>query len=249
MCHSDDSRPPSAPGAGTAAETGPTTLHAGDGNTLLAFEARAGQPTGTGIVVLPDVRGLHAFYQQLAVRFAEVGVDAVAIDYFGRTAGDDDRTEAFEFWPHVEKTTPAGVQADVQAAVDRLRERGATKVFTVGFCFGGGYSWRQSADTVGLAGCIGFYGRPATALEVVQDMTAPLLMLVAGADQHITVESVREVADRATVEADLLVFEGAPHSFFDRSADEHADAAAQAWTAIRRFLEDQSSRAVPGTST
>ena len=240
MCHSDDSRPPSAAGAGSAGQTGPLTLHAPDGNTVMAFEARAGEPTGAGIVVLPDVRGLHEFYRQLAVRFAEVGVDAVAIDYFGRTADTDDRTEAFEFMPHVEQTTPQGVQADVQAAVDRLREQGATAIFTVGFCFGGGYSWRQSADTAGLAGCVGFYGRPATALEVVDELKAPLLMLVAGADAHIPVESVREVADRASVETDLVVFDGAPHSFFDRTAGEHAAAADEAWTRIRRFVREHS---------
>ncbi len=240
MCHSDDSRPPSAVGAGTAGKSGPLTLQAKDGNTLLAFEARAGEPTGAGIVILPDVRGLHEFYRQLAVRFAEVGIDAVAIDYFGRTVETDDRSEAFEFRPHVDMTTPRGVQADVQAAVEQLRRQGASAVFTVGFCFGGGYSWRQSADTDGLAGCIGCYGRPASALEVVEDFKAPLLMLVAGADANIPVESVRELADRATVETDFVVFDGAPHSFFDRTADEHAAAADEAWTRLRRFVQKHS---------
>ena len=62
------------------------------------------------------------------------------------------------------------------AAVAYLRspEGGScTRVFTMGFCFGGGYSWRQSADTSGLAGCIGFYGRPAAAAEVVGDGCRP----------------------------------------------------------------------------
>lgn len=237
MCHSDDSRPPAAPGAGSAGKNGPITLTAADGNVLTAYEARATEPTGAGIVVLPDVRGLHTFYEQLAVRFSEVGVDAVAIDYFGRTAQTDDRTEAFEFWPHVEQTTPVGVQQDVQAAVDRLQAQGVEKVFTVGFCFGGGYSWRQSADTAGLAGCIGFYGRPAAALEVVDQLQAPLLLLVAGADANIPVESTREIADRATVETEFVVFDGAPHSFFDRTAAEHAEAADEAWTRIRSFIQ------------
>ena len=236
MRHSDDSRPPSASGAGSAAATGDLTLTSADGTSVLAFEARAGEPTGAGIVVLPDVRGLHQFYKDLAVRFAEVGVDAVAIDYFGRTATTPDRTDAFEFMPHVQKTTPEGVAADVAAAVAQLRSDGATRVFTVGFCFGGGYSWRQSADTPGLAGCIGFYGRPQPALEVAERMQAPLLMLVAGADTHIPVEDTRAVKNAASVEADFVVFEGAPHSFFDRTAVEHADAAEQAWARIRRFV-------------
>jgi len=236
MRHSDDSRPPSASGAGSAAATRDLTLTSDDGTSVPAFEARAAESTGAGIVVLPDVRGLHQFYKDLAVRFAEVGVDAVAIDYFGRTAKTPDRTDAFEFRPHVQQTTPEGVAADVAAAVAQLRSDGATKVFTVGFCFGGGYSWRQSADTPGLAGCIGFYGRRQPALEVADRMQAPLLMLVAGVDAHIPVEDTRAVKEAASVEADFVVFEGAPHSFFDRTAVEHAAAAEQAWTHIRRFV-------------
>ena len=236
MCHSDESRPPSASTAVPVASSSALELTAADGNRVLAFEARPATPNGAGIVVMPDVRGLHEFYKALAVRFAEVGVEAVAIDYFGRTAPDDDRTEAFEFMPHVEKTTPEGVAADVAAGVAQVTARGAGKVFTVGFCFGGGYSWRQSADTPGLAGCIGFYGRPASGLEVADRMTTPLLMLVAGADAHIPVEDVRAVADAAVVEAEFVVFDGAPHSFFDRSFAEHAAAADEAWTRIQSFM-------------
>ena len=54
---------------------------------MAAYAARAAQPGGPGIVVLPDVRGLHPFFEELALRFAEAGVQAVAIDYFSRTAG------------------------------------------------------------------------------------------------------------------------------------------------------------------
>ena len=43
-------------------------------------------PTGAGMIVIPDVRGLHQYYKELALRFAEAGVDAIAIDFFARTA-------------------------------------------------------------------------------------------------------------------------------------------------------------------
>ena len=50
------------------------------------------------IVILPDVRGLHPYYEELALRFAEAGIDALAIDYFGRTAGiDTPRDDTFEY--------------------------------------------------------------------------------------------------------------------------------------------------------
>src|SRR5262245_53529902 len=94
MCHSDDSVPPLPPRAGTVADQGDLRLTAADGNRLMAYAARAGDPTGAGVVVMPDVRGLHRFYRTLAGLFAETGRDAVAIDYFGRTAGDGSREES-----------------------------------------------------------------------------------------------------------------------------------------------------------
>ncbi|MCW2615095.1 MAG: dienelactone hydrolase [Frankiales bacterium] len=238
MCHSDASRPPAAPDAVPAASDGPLELAAADGTRVLAHEARPTAPSGVGIVVLPDVRGLHEYYRQLAVRFAETGAEAVAVDWFGRTAEGDDRSEDFAFTPHVQQMTPDGVAADVAAGVAQLRERGATRIFTVGFCLGGGYSWRQSADTPGLTGCIGFYGRVSLAEDAVEGMTAPLLMLVAGADAHLPVSDAEALARSAgaRVPVELVVLDGAPHSFFDRSFAEHEDACARAWSQILRFV-------------
>jgi carboxymethylenebutenolidase len=241
MCHDDSSVAPSAPDAGAAATHADLRLVAADGNEFAGYAARAAAPTGAGIVVLPDVRGLHRFYRDLAVRFAEIGLDAVAIDYFGRTAGIGDRSEGFEYMPHVQQTTPDGVAADVAAAVAYLRSPeggGVSRVFTVGFCFGGGYSWRQSADQPDLAGAIGFYGRPERAMDVVDRMRAPLLMLVAGADANIPVADVEALA-KAAPAADLHVYEGAPHSFFDRTFAEHAEACDDAWRRIQRFVAER----------
>jgi carboxymethylenebutenolidase len=236
MCFADGSLAPAAPGAGQAGASRALTLTASDGNVLRAFETRAASASPIGVVVLPDVRGLHAYYSDLTVRLAELGWESVAIDYFGRTAQTDDRSDAFEFMPHVQQATPEGVAADVQAGVEHLRSLGVEKVFTVGFCFGGAYSWRQSADTAGLAGCIGFYGRAAISLPVIDSMTAPLLMLVAGADANIPVEDPKQIADQARVEADFVVFEGMPHSFFDRTAPEHAAECDNAWRHITAFV-------------
>src|SRR3989442_9762362 len=144
MCYPDGAGPPLPPVMGGAGDQGDLVLTAADGNHLLAYAARAEQPTGAGMVVLPDVRGLHEFYKELAQRFAEAGVDSVAIDYFGRTAGIGDRSDSFEYMPHVQQTTPEGVASDTAAAIAYLKSKdgGAVKsVFTVGFCFRGSNSW------------------------------------------------------------------------------------------------------------
>ena len=236
MCFADGSLAPPAPGAGTAGDNRALTLTSADGTVLMAHECRAASPSSVGVVVLPDVRGLHAYYRDLTVRLAELGWEAVAIDYFARTAPDDNRADDFDFWPHVKQTEAATIALDVQAGVDHLRELGVERVFTMGFCFGGAYSWRQSADTPGLAGCVGFYGRPTLVEGAVEKMQAPLLMLHAGADANIPVDDVQQLAADAPVDAELVVFDGCPHSFFDRTAPEHAEACTKAWGHITDFV-------------
>jgi carboxymethylenebutenolidase len=86
MCYSDDARVPLPPISGAASDQGELVLISSDGTKFAGYFARAEKPTGAGMVVLPDVRGLHQFYKELAQRFAEAGIDAVAIDYFGQTA-------------------------------------------------------------------------------------------------------------------------------------------------------------------
>ena len=45
------------------------------------------------MVILPDVRGVHAYYEALAQRFAEARFGAIVVDYYGRTAGVGDRDD------------------------------------------------------------------------------------------------------------------------------------------------------------
>jgi carboxymethylenebutenolidase len=232
---------------GGAGDQGDLVLTAADGNRFLAYAARAGQPTGAGMVILPDVRGLHHFYKELAQRFAEAGVDAVAIDYFGRSAGLGDRSEAFDYKPHLEKITASGIDADVAAGIAYLRtaKGGAVRsVFTVGFCFGGANSWQQSASQPGLAGAVGFYGRPARVRALIPQMKAPLLLLVAGADAatpQAEFHAFDQELTQAGVPHRMVVFEGAPHSFFDRTFAQHQEASASAWREMLDFIQSHES--------
>jgi carboxymethylenebutenolidase len=242
MCYSDDARPPLPPIGGAAADQGDLTLTSADGTKFMAYFARASEPTGAGMVVMPDVRGLHHFYKELAQRFAEASIDAVAIDYFGRTAGMGDRGEAFDYKPHVEQTTQEGIAMEVAAAMAYLKTKdgGAVKsVFTVGFCFGGSSSWNQSALNPGASGCVGFYGRPERSIPHMAEMKAPLLMLIAGAD--FTPQEAFHDFDRQLTEAkvphDMHIYEGAPHSFFDRTFEQWKDACDDAWRRILAFVK------------
>jgi carboxymethylenebutenolidase len=241
MCFDTDSLPPIPPISGAAVSHDDLVLQAADGNRFAAFAAAPDEAGSTGIVVLPDVRGLYRFYEELALRFAERGHAAVAFDYFGRTAGVEKRGDDFEYMEHVRQTTPESVQTDVAACAAHLREHGATAIFTVGFCFGGRNSWLATAAGHGLAGAVGFYGRPP--LDDAPRMTGPLLALQAGDDANITAEdnaAFDAALSEAEVRHELVEYEGAPHSFFDRKYEEFADASADAWRRTLAFIGDNS---------
>ena len=249
MCFELDSLPPiPVLSGGAPVRSEDLTLRAADGNEFAAFAAIPDEPGDAGVVLLPDVRGLYHFYEELSLRFAERGCETVAIDYFGRTAGTSKRDDEFPYMDHVAQTTPEGVQADVAAGVAYLRDRGVRSVFTVGFCMGGRMSFLAATLGLGLAGVIGFYGTlvgqwrndapaPVDRTDAVQ---SPVLGLFGGADQAIAPEAI-ETFDAglttAGVEHRLVTYPGAPHSFFDRKASEFADASAASWGETLAFIE------------
>jgi carboxymethylenebutenolidase len=251
VCHEQTARPPLPPiagGAGVGTTDG--VLEAADGNRFAAFTALTDAPGAAAMVVLPDVRGLHPFYRALAVRLAEAGIHATVLDYFGRTAGTAPRGDHFDFMSHVKQTAPDTIAVDVAAAVAHVRTKeggSARSVFTMGFCFGGRKSFNQAVEGHGLAGVIGFYGRVAPAdgadtdapLMVASGYRSPVLGMFGGADAGIPADTVRDFGralDDAGVGNELVTYDGAPHSFFDRTFDQHREACDDAWRRVLAFV-------------
>jgi len=240
MCHDDESRPPSPPTVGEVAEHGPLTLTGGDGNAFAAYAASPAAPLGRNVVILPDVRGLHPYYEQLAIRFAEAGFHAVAFDYFGRTQGVSRRGDDFDWQAEIGTLTPAGVASDVDAVAQHLAATSPGPTFTLGFCFGGSQSWRLAASDLDLAGVMGFYGRPSMLADVEDGLAKPMLLLVGGADQATPVADFEAFDARLSAQGtphEMHVYDGAPHSFFDRAFAQWRDACDDAWLRILEFTE------------
>jgi carboxymethylenebutenolidase len=230
-------------------------LTAADRNRFAAFRVRAAEPAGSGILILPDVRGLHPYYEELALRFAEHGIDALAIDWFGRTAGPEPRGEDFDYAPHPALTTWAGNRADIITGVEELRSpedgRPAPRsVFTIGFCMGGRMSFLAGTLGLDLAGVVGMYGTlvgpwrndsPAP-VDVADRIGAPVLGLFGGADGAIPADHVAAFEDRlmvAGIDHRIVTYPGAPHSFFDRKMPDFAAASAAAWDEVLTFIRER----------
>lgn len=251
MCFDPHDRPPIPPMAGGATSHRPFELTSTDGTPVRAFEARAGSAAaGAAILILPDARGLHAYYEELALRFAEAGVDALAIDYFARTAGTGTRPDDFAYMEHLQQTRWEHLSADISAGAGHLDAAAPGRsLFSIGFCYGGRLSfltatWKQPR----FAGSIGFYGVPVgphrfgdspAPADVAGDMTGAILGLFGGADPSIPPASIEQFdAALATsgVPHELHAYPGAPHSFFDRKAEEFAPESADAWRRVQSFV-------------
>ncbi|MDQ1709447.1 MAG: carboxymethylenebutenolidase [Frankiaceae bacterium] len=246
MCVSDEARLPidaAGPGAATLADL---TLRAADGTSFAATLARPSEPAGSGVLVLPDNRGLRPFYEQLALRLAEHGHLTVVIDWFGRTDGvGKNRPPDWPAMDHLGQVTREGLEQDIAAGIAELRSAGARSIVAVGFCFGGRQAFFSAQPKFGLAGVVGFYGAPQALRgapgpsDRAGELAAPILGLFGGADTGIPPETVAEfdgALAAAGVPHEFVVYPDAPHSFFDKTQELYADASADAWRRVLDFV-------------
>jgi carboxymethylenebutenolidase len=260
MCHDTDARPP-APPADVLPEpreidsTGNLRLASADGTRIAAYEALpVGEPRAR-VVVLPDVRGLHPYYRALAERLAEAGTARrrdrlLRADRARRAPGRRLRVQA---------ARPAGDSATRDGRRGRRRPApladGTRPVFTLGFCFGAATRGASQLPASAWPARSAFYGRPGLVEEAVARRGPARRRCSCSSRAPTTpspVEDVLAAADRlrsAGAEVTTHVFDGAPHSFFDRSFAEHAKDCDEAWRLLLGFVERHARRVIAGRLT
>ena len=130
--------------------------------------------------------------------------------------------------------------------------RAPVRIFTTGFCFGGRLTFLSGTLGLEMAGVIGFYGWPTGPVTQRHTragrrgfrdrLTGPRhLGRRRPGDRPAAVEEFEAALGAAGVEHRSITYPGAPHSFFDRTAVEHAEASAAAWAEVLAFI-----RAHPG---
>jgi carboxymethylenebutenolidase len=205
-------------------------------------------PSGVGIVVCPDLRGLFPFYERLCDALASEGHSAVAIDYYARTAGTEPRPEDWDPWDgHFQATTADTYRHDVAAAIAHLRDGlGVSRVLTLGFCLGGGVSYNQSYAGHGLAGAVGLYGLATgwqqlpAATDHIAEIECPVLALYGGADDIADATAAAVFDDALTaggIPHETHIYPGAPHSFFDGEFAEYVEECQDVWQRLLVFAE------------
>lgn len=257
MCYDADALPPFYDSPLTAVSTADLLLTAADGAPLAAFRSLPDEAAGPAVLVLPDNRGLSRFYQELTKRLAEQGMPALAIDYFGRTAGPGYRDRPAEFgelpnlMPHLGALTRDGLYADFDAALAHLRSLPGGRqraVISLGFCMGGRFAFLTAHHRFTLSGAIGLYGFPDALngapgpIQLAAELTAPILGLFAGADEGIpasTVAAFDEALAAAGNQREIITYPGATHGFFEAEPGSFEQECADVWRRILDFARER----------
>src|SRR5207248_1184175 len=113
---------------------------------------------------------------------------------------------------------------------------------SIGFCMGGGFSYQIATHTKDLAGAVIFYGR--TPLDLVPQVSCPLLASFGALDTGIKPDDVKafeEALKKAGKTADIKIYDGAKHGFFNNTRPEayNAAAAADAWQRTLNFFHER----------
>ena len=227
------------------------TLPVSDGTSMRAYVARPeGNPKG-GLLVIQEAFGVNEHIRDLAERFAREGYLAIAPEMFHRTGPglEAGYTDFGVVAPHMQALRDAGMEADMRAAYDWLKNSSGhsnLKISAIGYCMGGRCATLASI-AFPLACGISYYGGGIAGspffpslLDRVKDAQAPMLFFWGGQDHHIPVEQIQAVKQAFTDAGKSFVnveFSFADHGFFcDARASYSAEAAAEAWPLTLAFL-------------
>jgi carboxymethylenebutenolidase len=190
-------------------------------------------------VVIQEWWGLNEHIKDVTRRFADEGFVALAPDlYHGVVTSEPDEARK----QVMELDMMAAVQ-EIQAAVDYLLAQeyvSGEKAAIIGFCMGGRLVLQTGLVAENLSAIIPFYGTPLTA-EEAPNVKAPVLGLYGADDGGIPVDSVRAMEDALTaagIDNEIVVYDGAPHAFFNDTRDSYRpEAAADAWQRVLALLK------------
>ena len=185
------------------------------------------------IMVCHENRGLNPHIRDVARRFAKNGYVAIALDLLSREGGtaahDRDAVPAL--------LTEAGADrhvGDFLAAADYLQTLDyvdGERLGMIGFCFGGGITWRVATALPTLKAAAPFYG-PAPELDQVPNIQAAVLGVYAEQDERINggIDPLKAALEAAGTTHQINIYPGVNHAFHNDTGQRYVEEqATQAW--------------------
>ena len=202
------------------------------------FARPEAEGTYPGVVMIHENKGLRPEIKATADQLAKEGYLVLAVDlYKGQVAEDQDQAKALSTGFNQEEAVK-----NLQAATDYLRQKGATKIASLGWCFGGRQSVALAISGEQLDATVVYYGgNMASKEEELKPIKWPVLGIFGDKDQAIPVEKVKEFEaslDSLGVENEIYVYPGVGHAFANPSGANYApEETKDAWEKTTAFLE------------
>ncbi len=187
-----------------------------------------------GIIVVHENRGLLEHFKDICRRFAKVGYIGLAVDLASHEGGTAKYSDPAEVTAILGRTPPEQLVAMLSASVSYLQSLQTVRkdrIGVVGYCFGGGMTWRLATSNTAIRAAAPHYG-PNPPLEDVPKTRAAILAIYGGEDARINagIPDIRAAMERAHVTHEIAVYPGANHAFFnDTGARYHESSARNAW--------------------
>lgn len=210
--------------------------------------APAGKTNLPVVLVLSEIFGVHEHIADVANRFARAGYLAIAPELFVRQGDAQSYGEIGKLMAEVISKVPdAQVMGDLDATFNWAGGNGGDllRVGVTGFCWGGRQTWLYTAHNPLIKAAVAWYGRldgernaltPKYPLDVVANLSGPVLGLYGGADTGIPLDSVLKmkaalaVGNAASRRSQIVVYPDTPHAFHaDYRASYRKDAAEDGW--------------------
>ena len=212
------------------------------------YEARPAAPGQYPVVlVIPEIWGMHEHIKDVARRFAREGFLGITFEPYAREGGVLHLPEQSQVMQVANSIPDARVMGDLNAIMAYAKQHPASRadrIGVTGFCRGGMYTLLFAAHNRDVKATVAWYGpikpvktpgiRTVGPLEVVAQITAPVLGLYGEADLGIPVADVKEM--EATLKAagktaEFILYPGAPHAFHaDYRPSYRAEPAKDAWS-------------------
>lgn len=190
------------------------------------------------VIVIHEIWGLVDHIKDVAGRLARESYVSLAVDLFeGATVSKLEQGREMR-----EKFTEEKILGDLNGAFNYLKTLGCVdpkRMGSVGFCMGGGLSLLLACHNRELAAAVVFYGRNPSPIDLVKNVSCPILGNYAGADQGITESDIRLLEKTLTKYGktfDMKIYPGAPHAFFNDTRESYRpEAAKDAWERTLKF--------------
>ena len=204
-----------------------------DGAQLKAHLARPKNVTSApGVVVIHENVGLNPYVRDVADGLASSGYIAVAPDLLSREGGTD--SIAFDDIPDALHAAPRErFSADAVAVIRWLKAMPeVTSIGIMGFCFGGGVTWRVATESGDIAAAVPCYGANPP-LEQVPNTKAAVFAIYGATDERINagIDDINKALDGAGITHEHKLYQGAGHAFINHNAGDryNAEQAEAAW--------------------